>query len=69
MWDEIFDAEEEKIRVFNGDIRGFDIDREAIAQSIENIKSANFDKLIHVEKSDIAAFKPVEAMIKSYNFV
>lgn len=69
LWDEIFDAEEEKIRVFNGDIRGFDIDREAIAQSIENIKSANFDKLIHVEKSDIAAFKPVEAMIKNNGLI
>lgn len=62
LWDEVFDKEESKIIPFKGDIRGFDMDREAISQSIENIKCAGFDKLIHVEKSELSSFEVVDSM-------
>lgn len=62
LWDEIFDEEESKIKPYLGDIRGFDMDKDAIHQSIENIKNAGFDKLIHVEKAELKEFKVVEKM-------
>lgn len=62
LWDDVFDAAEANIVPFKGDIRGFDMDRESITQSIENIKSAGFDKLIHVEKAEISEFEVVESM-------
>lgn len=62
LWEDVFDKAEAQIVPFKGDIRGFDMDKEAISQSIENIKCAGFDKLIHVEKSELTAFEVVDSM-------
>ena len=62
LWDEIFDEEEAKIRPYTGVIRGCDIDGEAIAQTLENIKEAKFSKLIHAEKGNFIDYTVVESM-------
>lgn len=62
LWDDVFDEAEGNIKTFNGTIRGFDMDKDAIKQSIENIKEAGFNKLIHVEKRDLTDLEVVESM-------
>jgi len=62
LWDEVFDDVEKSIRPYSGVIRGFDMDRDAISQSIHNISNAGFSKLIHVEKSELSEFEVVESM-------
>lgn len=62
LWDDIWDEYDEKRTEPRISIRGYDLDREAVADAIENIKSAGLEKIIHVEKQDIHDFHAVESM-------
>lgn len=68
-WDEVFDKAEEGIIPFEGVIRGFDMDKDAISQCLHNIKNAGFDKLIHAEKALLSEFEVVESMTRKNGLI